>query len=108
MPNSKLFAKENLHSYYFILCAPIGSYKRTFLSGLAISGRILQNGFITSKNLTEMVRKNVKLARIKIFLFHFYNPIMKYLWSDHIIYFCVRKQLNAIDCSSTSDGTKLG
>lgn len=36
-----------------------GAQILTFRSGLAISGNILQNGLITSKNLTETKRRKI-------------------------------------------------
>lgn len=44
----------------------------TFLSGLAISGKIPQNGLITSKNLTE-ITKNPSLSRLSHLISQFFH-----------------------------------
>jgi len=43
----------------------------TFLSGLAISGSILQKGLITSKNLTEKNQKIISSVISPSFMAHF-------------------------------------
>lgn len=43
-------------SYFRGLNRLVGKNSLTFLSGLAISGRILQKGLITSRNFTETKR----------------------------------------------------
>lgn len=46
-----------LPSFFFFNVWSVQFSLRTFLSGLAISGKMPQNGLITSKNLTENEKK---------------------------------------------------